>query len=213
MDAVLSPERPAGPLKGCGSMWSRNSLSMHTTLYSPSSSPSSSSSMSSLFSQNATAGMQCVAVTTREIPNGQVVELVFSASSPHQNSPLNNPALMATPNDLDQPVDDINDIANLRRHHTISTARRPPRAHPRIPISEVENEDEFVGADWVAGAGGVVGEGKGLHRAGSLPSRYNNTRGMWLPLTGDSLGSTAPTNSLIHQSIQATDRWEHRLAR
>lgn len=123
-------------------------------------------------------GMKCVEVTSHKIPDsgGKIrVELVFSPTvpDPHFN-PDHRPYNMA--DDIAAPPqipDDINDLANLRRHHTISTARRPPRPQARIPISEAENEDEVVGNDWVGGVG-AVGEGKGLHRQSSLPSKYNN---------------------------------------
>ncbi len=86
---------------------------------------------------------------------------------------------MEPKNDIERP-DDINDLSpSVRRHHTISSARRGSRAHPRMPPASetaVETEDEVVGNDWV-GSGGVVGDGKGLHRQSSLPSKYSNSRG------------------------------------
>lgn len=132
--------------------------------------------------------MRCVGMKAEEIAGGHVrVELVYAPapdliSSPNCNytPPDNNrpPRYQLRnymgPSDQNDLPDDINDLAaSVRRHHTISSVRRGHRAQPRIPISEVENEDEVVGNDWVGGVG-VVGEGKGLHRQSSLPSKYNN---------------------------------------
>ncbi|KAG9047755.1 hypothetical protein FS837_001596 [Tulasnella sp. UAMH 9824] len=101
-------------------------------------------------------------------------------------------------NDLEYPDDLAGDLsASVRRHHTISAARRPPRAHPRVgQMSETaaENEDEVVGSDWVGGVG-AVGEGKGLHRQSSLPSsksKYTNSR-LYARQHGASSGTMTPS--------------------
>lgn len=111
------------------------------------------------------------------------------------------PSTMAA-NDLEYPDDLANDLsASVRRHHTISAARRPPRAHPRVgQMSEAaaENEDEVVGSDWVGGVG-AVGEGKGLHRQSSLPSsksKYTNSR-RELSARVSNLPSSPPSTKLI----------------
>ncbi|KAG8908517.1 hypothetical protein FRB99_005877 [Tulasnella sp. 403] len=119
--------------------------------------------------------MHCVGVNAEEFADGHLkVQLVFAPTTSLTGSNYNLPRLpIMSSTDLVQP-DDINDLAaSVRRHHTISSSHRPPRSHHRIPISEVENEDEVVGSDWVGGVG-VVGEGKGLHRQSSLPSKYSN---------------------------------------
>jgi len=72
-----------------------------------------------------------------------------------------------------QPPPIPEDTSSLRRHHTISTSSRTSRPHPRLPVSHVDVEDEVVSQAWVGGVG-AVGEGKGLHRQSSLPSKYNN---------------------------------------
>ncbi|KAG8921512.1 hypothetical protein FRC01_000212 [Tulasnella sp. 417] len=101
-------------------------------------------------------------------------------------------------NDLEYPDDLANDLsAAVRRHHTISAARRPPRAHPRVgQMSETaaENEDEVVGSDWVGGVG-AVGENKGLHRQSSLPSsksKYTNSR-LYARQHGAASGTMTPS--------------------
>lgn len=141
-------------------------------------------------------GMRCVSMLSEQVAGGGVkVSLVFAQpdwKQPTQNllppshyhiHPHRHPftSTMAA-NDLEYPDDLSGDLsASVRRHHTISAARRPPRAHPRVgQMSETaaENEDEVVGSDWVGGVG-AVGEGKGLHRQSSLPSsksKYTNSR-------------------------------------
>ncbi|KAG8990182.1 hypothetical protein FRB90_001871, partial [Tulasnella sp. 427] len=153
--------------------------------------------------------MRCVGVFSEELSWGGVkVSLVFSrpdwkqptsnllppSSSPYYIHPLTPMAA----NDLEYPDDLSGDLsASVRRHHTISAARRPPRAHPRVgQMSEtaVDNEDEVVGSDWVGGVG-AVGEGKGLHRQSSLPSsksKYTNSR-LYARQHGASSGTMTPS--------------------
>ncbi|KAG9015098.1 hypothetical protein FRB94_004217 [Tulasnella sp. JGI-2019a] len=92
--------------------------------------------------------------------------------------------------------DDINDItASVRRHHTISAVNRAHRTQARTSISVIENEeDEIVGDDWSGGVG-AVGEGKGLHRQSSLPSRHSGHRGHH---HGGSSGSATPSRQAVN---------------